>query len=118
MLAPQHQLSLSIVLSIILDTDDWMNLEREIIRHEEFEISVVIWALKIGPEGLMLGRVEGKSELQILLAAEEAWITVNEGKEEYEEKKLELRRVAAEVTMWGRGAAGMFAKKGRTEDED
>jgi len=118
MLEPQHQLSLSIVLSIILDTDDWMNLERELVRDEEFEISVVIWALKLGPEGLMLGRVEGKSEMQILLAAEEAWIVVNEGKVEYEEKKMELRRVAAEVTMWGRGAAGMFAKKGRTEDDD
>ncbi|KAI4685735.1 uncharacterized protein J4E88_003570 [Alternaria novae-zelandiae] len=118
MLEPQHQLSLSIVLSIILDPDDWMNLEHEVVRDEEFEISVVIWALKLGPEGLMLGRVEGRSEMQILLAAEEAWIVVNEGKEEYEEKKMELRRVAAEVTMWGRGAAGMFAKKGRTEDDD
>ena len=58
----------------------------------------------------MLGRVEGRSEMQILLAAEEAWIVVHESKPEYEEKKMELRRVAAEVTMWGRGAAGMFAK--------
>jgi len=95
-----------------------MNLEREVVRDEEFEISVVIWALKLGPEGLMLGRVEGKSEMQILLVAEEAWIVVNESKVEHEEDKLELMRVAAEVTMWGRGAAGMFAKKGRTDDED
>ena len=42
MLEPQHQLSLSIVLSIILDTDDWMELERQVVRDEEFEISVVI----------------------------------------------------------------------------
>ncbi|KAI4681930.1 hypothetical protein J4E81_009691 [Alternaria sp. BMP 2799] len=118
MLAPQHQLSLSIVLSIILDTDNWMNLEREVVRDEEFEISVVIWALKLGPEGLMLGRVEGKSEMQILLGAEEAWIVVNDGEVEFEDRKMELRRVAAEVTMWGRGAAGMFAKKGRTEDDE
>ncbi|KAI4638486.1 hypothetical protein J4E93_010040 [Alternaria ventricosa] len=118
MLEPQHQLSLSIVLSVILDTDDWMSLEREVVRDEEFEISVVIWALKIGPGGLMLGRVEGKSEMQILLGAEEAWIVVHENTPEYEEKKMELMRVAAEVTMWGRGVAGMFAKKGRTEDDD
>ncbi|KAI4942793.1 hypothetical protein J4E91_009712 [Alternaria rosae] len=109
-LEPQHQLSLSIALSIMLDTDDWIKLESEAVRNEEFEISVVIWALETGPRDLMLQRVEGKSEMQILLAVEEAWIAVHENLGGYEEKKLDLRRVAAEVIMWGKGAAWMFAK--------
>lgn len=48
--------------------------------------------------------------MQILLAVEEAWIAVHENLGGDQEKKMELRRLAAEVIMWGKDAAGMFAK--------
>lgn len=50
--------------------------------------------------------------------AEKAWVAAHEGTEGFQEKKEELEWVAAEVAMWGRGVAGLFAKKDRNGDDD
>jgi hypothetical protein len=109
---PPHQLrTLYVVISVIFKTSNWMRLEREAIRDAECSISAVVWVLKMGPRGLALGRAKGRTEMQMVLGAEKAWVAAYEGTDGVWERKGELVRVAAEVMLWGRGAAGLFGKK-------
>jgi hypothetical protein len=110
-LSPQHQVTLFIVLSAIFKTTDWMLFERQVVEKEEFEISAVVWAFKIGPRGLTLGRSKGKKELETLLEAEEAWIAANRNAIDYEESKKVLLQLAAGFVEWGTNAAGFFGAK-------
>ncbi|KAG9189103.1 hypothetical protein G6011_05971 [Alternaria panax] len=89
-LSPRLQVTLFIVLAAIFETTEWWLLERQAVKKEEFEISAVVWALKIGPKGLVMGRSMGKSELETLLAAEEAWISANHDAVDYDEGKKAL----------------------------
>jgi hypothetical protein len=110
-LSPRHLRTLYVVISIIFKTSNWMRLEREAIRDAEVSISAVVWVLKMGPRGLALGRAKGRTEMQMVLGAEKAWVAANEGTDGFWERREELVRVAAEVVVWGRGAAGLFGKK-------
>ena len=110
-LSPQHQVTLFIVLSAIFKTTDWMRFERQVVEKEEFEISAVVWAFKIGPRGLTQGRSKGKKELETLLEAEEAWIAANRNAVDYEENKKALQQLAAGFVEWGTNAAGFFGAK-------
>jgi hypothetical protein len=107
----RYQRTLFAVIAALFETSDWMRFEREAVRNEEFEISAVIWALKIGPRGLALGRAKGKTEVETLLAAEEAWVASHEDTAEYDSKKKALKQFAAGVVQWGYGAAGLFSAK-------
>ena len=108
-LSPQHQVTLFIALSAIFKTADWMRFERQVVEKEEFEISAVVWAFKIGPRDLKLGRSKGKKELETLLEAEEAWIAANRNAVNYEESKKALLQLAAGFVEWGTNAAGLFS---------
>ena len=110
-LSPQHQVTLFIALSAIFKTADWMRFERQVVEKEEFEISAVVWAFKIGPRDLKLGRSKGKKELETLLEAEEAWIAANRNAVNYEESKKALLQLAAGFVEWGTNAAGFFGAK-------
>ncbi|KAL1801669.1 hypothetical protein ACET3X_002011 [Alternaria dauci] len=100
-LSPRQQLTLFLVLSAIFETTNWMRFERLVVQKEEFEISAVVWAFKLGPKGLMLGRLKGKKDLEMLLEAEEAWIAANDDTAGYEEGKKALLQLAAGIVEWG-----------------
>jgi hypothetical protein len=110
-LVPRYQRTLFAVVAAIFETFDWMRFEREAVWNQEFEISAVIWAFKIGLKGLALGRAKGKTEIETLLAAEEAWVASHEDTVEYDSKKKALKQFATGVVQWGNGVAGLFAAK-------
>ena len=86
-----------------------LRFERQVVEKEEFEISAVVWAFKIGPRGLTQGRSKGKKELETLLEAEEAWIAANRNAVDYEENKKALQQLAAGFVEWGTNASGLFS---------
>jgi hypothetical protein len=107
-LTPRHQTTLFTVLAIVFETMDWMRFERRAVKREEFEISAVVWVLKIGPKGLALGRSKGKTELGTLLAAEEAWIDANQNAIGYNARRKTLAQLAAGLVEWVRPRRGFL----------
>jgi hypothetical protein len=43
-----YQRNLSIALSTIVGSRDWLKFEAEALENEEFEISAIVWAVKVG----------------------------------------------------------------------
>jgi hypothetical protein len=62
--------------------------------HDDFDISPVIWALLLGPQGLAAGFIEAKVVADVLLEMEEKWIAAGSHKE------AELKAFATKLCAW------------------
>jgi hypothetical protein len=99
---PYYQQALYKVLAILVDSKDWPVWDLDLVEQEEFEISVVIWALKLGPLGLTTSIIQGKPVTDILLAVEE-WIMENVENDKYKDDKTALECFAGDLRLWGKG---------------
>jgi hypothetical protein len=73
----------------------WMDVDKFTVEAEEAEVSVVLWAIKLGPHGQMKGREEGRTNFGILADAEEAYVP-KDGDE-----KEALLTFTKDVRAWG-----------------
>jgi hypothetical protein len=89
------------LLAQLVQNKDWAQDDEDIVKVGDVEISVVIWALKIGPRGLAAGWKDGKSMLDILMDTEEVWVLNNIAESEYEGKKQILEDFADDLCEWG-----------------
>ncbi|EDU41145.1 hypothetical protein PtrSN002B_002595 [Pyrenophora tritici-repentis] len=96
-LGPALIASFSKTLSIIFETNDWTVFEREALEKGDFEISPVVWAVMLGPRGLVKELVKGRRGAEAVLGAEEEWIEVKEGDEGFEKSREALRWFAREL---------------------
>lgn len=81
--------------------NDWASADGELVAAGDFEISAVLWALEVGPSGIMSGWEAGKTTLAIFMDAEAAWIIDNVTDEDYEDKKQLLEDFAKRICAWG-----------------
>jgi hypothetical protein len=65
-----------------------------------FEISPLIWLLKLDPLRLAAGLIKGKMVADILLRAKEQRIAANVADKEYEAKKAEMQLCACKLCAW------------------
>ncbi|KAE8836425.1 hypothetical protein PTNB85_04939 [Pyrenophora teres f. teres] len=83
-------------LDIIFETRDWTEFEREALHNGDFDISPVVWAIMLGPRGLVGEFVRGKMGAAAVLRAEEEWVEMQEGEEGFEKNKKALRWFAGD----------------------
>jgi hypothetical protein len=89
------------VLGLLVGCGDWPTWDIAVVEQEDFEISAIIWALKLGPLGLATGKIQGKGVPEILLAAEEKWVLDNADKIEFEDDKAALECFVGKLRLWG-----------------
>ncbi|CAA9956717.1 hypothetical protein PTMSG1_00325 [Pyrenophora teres f. maculata] len=87
-------------LDIIFETRDWTEFEREALHNGDFDISPVVWAIMLGPRGLVGEFVRGKMGAAAVLRAEEEWVEMQEGEEGFEKNKKALRWFAGELVKF------------------
>jgi hypothetical protein len=102
-LRPEFQQALCTFLGVLVGCNDWPTWDTAAVEGENFEISAVVWALKIGPVGLATGFSYCKSVLEILLSAEEKWIADHVDDTEYKGNKTALEVFAKDLRAWGKG---------------
>jgi hypothetical protein len=83
------------VLSTLAGSSSFLDVE---YREYLFEISVFVWALRIGPRGLAQGWEDGLTTVEVLYAAEQECLTAHHQVDGYMEALVELGR---EFRAWG-----------------
>jgi len=99
------------LLAKLLDDDKWAETDYKLVKDGDFEISAVLWILKLGPRGLSHGWEDGKTTMAILMDEEEAWVLANIEDEKYEEKKQLLEDFADGICTWGLEVAKMMGEE-------
>jgi len=89
------------LLTKLLDDEKWAETDCKVVTDGDFEISAVLWILKLGPRGLSQGWEDGKSTMAMLMDEEEAWVLSNIEDEKYEDKKQLLEDFADGICTWG-----------------
>jgi hypothetical protein len=90
------QVALCQAISVILNDADWVNAAPD----SDLEIPPLILLLKLSPQRLTAGFIEGKVVADILLRADEEWIVANVKDRRYEDKKAEMQLFAYELQGW------------------
>lgn len=102
-LAPaDQQHAFNKVLSRLIESDgDWATNDYELQAAGDFQISAVLWALYIGPSGIINGLAAGVGVLSILMGAEEFWFSDNDSTPNYEHKVKILEGFTDSLRQWG-----------------
>lgn len=101
---PATQRNFDDLLSHLLG-DGWAKEDAEYQVTGDSEILAVLWALQVGPHGLLKGMTAGRDILSVLMDAEAAWVMENVDTEDLESKVKILTEFAGELCEWGRGLA-------------
>ena len=99
-LSEYQQRAFNVLLTKLLGDANWAESDYDVVTDGDFEISAVVWALKLGPRGLAAGWEAGKSTLAILMDEEEAWILANIAHVKYNDKKQILEDYADAICGW------------------
>lgn len=90
-------------IGLLVGCDNWPDWDYAQVEQQEFEISAVVWAVVVGPAELIIGLEHGKTRVEVLLAAEQAWIEQWIDTLEYEDKKAALGGLADRLCGWAMG---------------
>jgi len=106
-----QQLRFYALLAKLLDDDKWAETDYKLVKDGDFEISAVLWILKLGPRGLSQGWDQGKSTMATLMDEEEDWVLANIDDPKYEDKKQLLEDFADGLCSWGLEVANMMGEE-------
>jgi hypothetical protein len=96
-LRPEFQHALCTLLGVLVGCNEWPTWDTAAVANEDFEISAIVWALKVGPIGMARGFTHCKTALEILVFAEEKWLA------DHMDDKAALEVFAEDLRAWGKG---------------
>ena len=86
------------VIESLFECNDWVTHEKEVVDVGDFELSAVLWLLKVGVRKLALAIVQPRSPIDVALACEENWMLESDS----EKARVQIREFVADLKTWSR----------------